>query len=112
MDEKLDSQDLEWWPQGWGLKVRDDVCLAAQRNRIGLWIGDLRGPRDPVRGRQASPGRDSTLARLGKVSLGLGSENPERPIGGLWRARGLAPTRPGTRARCAGRCVGLQCSVP
>lgn len=31
MDEKLDSQDLEWWPQGWGLKVRDDVCLAAQR---------------------------------------------------------------------------------
>lgn len=55
-------------------------------NRIGRRVGDLWWSRDPA----------STLARLGKVSLGLGSKNPERPSGGLgargaWHARDLAP---------------------
>lgn len=70
-------------------------------NRIGRRVGDLWWSRDPA----------STLARLGKVSLGLGSKNPERPSGGLgargaWHARDLAPAL-GAQAAASG-CSALR----
>lgn len=106
VDEKLDSQDLEWWPQGWGLKVRDDVGSAAQRKPdwpLGRRSSVAEGP---GKGSVALPWQGQHPGQTGQSEPWSGERKP-RETSGLRRPRGLAPTRPGTGARCAGRCVGL-----